>query len=177
MEILLEIVNKDLSDCEINLTHDEIKNIPKHKFKEMVKTFIEKASFTNLLEEKNKTSKGRNVEYNEFKMQHYLAPGNQIVINDMRKIFQLKIRDIPVRQNFPKAYNSMICPSSECDINETQQHLLDSNCWINEETAQSVNSNDLKYEDIYSNNVMNQFKVMSVIFQRIAVRDKHLRNE
>ena len=108
-----------------------MKSTPKKKFKEMVKKRSEIASFQSLLKEKEKLSKGKGLQYKEPNVQPYLWPGNNRSIDDMRKILQVRMRDISVRANFPNAYESTTCPSPECSLQETQQHIYSSGCWDN----------------------------------------------
>ena len=166
-----KLVNKDLLDCEINLTYDEIKRTSKRKFKEIVKHAIEKASFKNLQKDKNKLSKGKEIAYKYQKHQGYLIPGNNINIYDMRRIFQLRIRDISVRGNYPNSYPSTICPFPGCSKEETQVHLFYSNCWAKTNDLANVNERSVIYEDIFSDNVLKQYQVMSVIYAKLESRN------
>ena len=168
------IVKSDLKDCRINLTHEEIQNTSKRKFKEIVRESIRGAAFQKLLSEKINLSKGKDLQYEKLKTQSYLMPGRNININDMRRILQLRIRDAPVRENFKSAYRNTNCPSPECRSEESQLHLFNSSCWM--ENQLSTNSRT-KYEDIFGDNLTKQVEVMSVIYNKLATRDKHLRND
>ena len=79
----VKLVNKDLKDCNISLSYEDIQNTSKLKFKEIVKSTVQKASFRKLQEEKNKLSKGKDMKYEELKTQQYLMPGNYLNIQDM----------------------------------------------------------------------------------------------
>ena len=173
----VKFVKKDLLDCNINLTYNEIKSTPKKKFKEMIKHAIEKASFKNLEKEKSKLSKGKEISYKYQKDQSYLKPGNNITLSDMRRIFQLRIRDISVRGNYPKAHQSTTCPFPGCSNEETQSHLFYSNCWAKANDLAKVNERSVKYEDIFSDKVNKQFQVMSVIFTKLETRNLVICND
>ena len=136
----VNIVNKDLVDCKINLTYDQIKTLTKKKFKEIEKEAVRKASLQNLLNEKRMLSKGNDLKYEELKTQSYLLPGNNLSINDMRRILQIRIRDIPVRRNFPNAHKSQNCLFKGCTEEETQAHLFNSSCWTKERNITASNS-------------------------------------
>ena len=173
----VKLVNKDLLDCNINLTYDEIKSTPKKKFKEMIKHSIEKASFENLLKEKSKLRKGKEILYEHQKHQGYLKPGNNINIHDMRRIFQLRIRDVTVRGNFPKAYQSTVCLFPGCSSEETQFHLFYSNCWVETNDLANLQESSACYEDIFNNNVVKQLQVMSVIYRKPESRNLAICND
>ena len=82
-----------------------------------------KASYEKLLLEKEKLSKGKELHYKQLKTQPYLLPGNNLNINDKRKILQVRIRDAPVKDNYRNAYKSTVCSSPGCSSVETQVHL------------------------------------------------------
>ena len=80
----------------------------------------------------------------------------------------------PVRENFKSAYRNTNCLYPECRSEESQLHLFNSSCWM--ENQLSTNSRT-KYEDIFGDNLTKQVEVMSVIYNKLATRDKHLRND
>ena len=168
-------VNKDLAELEITMTYDEIKNVPKNKFKELVKEKTKKASFEKLLKDRGKLHKGREIEYEELETQGYLRPGNQLNIHEMRKILQIRIRDTSVRANYKNAHKNTTCPAPDCNYEETQKHLYSSNCWIKVKEGFPVSSNSSNYEDIFEQDVKKQFEVMSIIFQKLTQRDEVIR--
>ena len=173
----VNIVKKDLGDFNISLTYEEMKSIPKKKFKEMVKKRSEMASFERLLKEKEKVSKGKDLHYEELRLQDYLTPGNNLSISDMRKIFQVRKRDISVRANFPNAYKSTTCQSAGCDKKETQEHVYTSGCWNNSDDVIKVNSSSTQYKDVFTNNVQKRIEVTNIIFERISIRNKIIRTD
>ena len=56
----------------------------------------------------------------------------------MRKILKIHIRDTPVRANFGNAFTSNNCPSENCSEKDTQQHLIESSCWLKREKENAV---------------------------------------
>ena len=167
-------MNKDLKDCNISLLYEDIQNTTKLKFKEIVKSAVQKASFRKLQEEKNKLSKGKDMKYEEPKTQQYLMPGNCLNIQDMRRILQIRIRDSPVKSNYQTAFTDTSCPALGCKEKETQKHLFESSCWIRKEDLTSVHSNAVRYSDIFESSVQKQFEVMSIIFERLKARNQIL---
>ena len=162
----VQLVRKDLNDCHISLSSDEIRNLPKNKFKEFVKEKVEEAAFTELVKEKYKTSKGNLLKYDELKTQNYLLPGGNLNYMDMKRILQMRIRDTPVRSNFGNAFGSKKCPASECSEEETQEHLYSSSCWNDKEDKTTV-SNDTKYENVFEDDINKQFEVMTSFFHKL----------
>ena len=71
----VKTVKQDLKDLKIYLSFDEIRVLPKQIFKIMVKRTCKDACFQVLINEKQKLSKGREIEYDNFETQAYLKPG------------------------------------------------------------------------------------------------------
>ena len=78
-------VKKDfVTTCEeylkvlnIELTFEEISQMSKHKFKNLVKEKTTETGFKYLLEEKAKQSKILNLQYNKLEMQEYICEGSR----------------------------------------------------------------------------------------------------
>ena len=101
-----KLVQQDLEDLKINYSFEDIsKNFTKQNFKKIIRTECKQACFMSLLKEKNKLSKGKEIMYEEFKMQTYLKPGHNLTQHSARRIFSLRSRDLQIRGNFPNVYN------------------------------------------------------------------------
>ena len=102
-------------------------------------------------------------------MQNYFQPGHNLTINSMRRIFNIRSRDFPVKGNFPKHYYDLKCPMFSCQEPESQMHL-----W----SCQYLDSNNAlcqlstRYTDIFGNDVKKQELVMSIMFKRLEIRNK-----
>ena len=83
----------DLRALEINLSLEEIKNITKKQFKDILKQSINQKAFEYL--ENKRRSKGKEIRYTGLKMAEYLQPGYvNISLNEQRGIFSLRNRMI-----------------------------------------------------------------------------------
>ena len=72
----------------------------------------------------NSFSKGRELKYNELKIQNYLLP-NQLNIKQCKLLFSLRAQMIPVRCNYSHSYDSLTCPVCEDTAHQdTQSHIL-----------------------------------------------------
>ena len=67
-----EQVLLDISEIDLQLTMQEIKNLSKESFRAKVKKAIERAALIWLIEEKGKKSKVKNSDYDILKMQNFL---------------------------------------------------------------------------------------------------------
>ena len=66
-----------LKVLNINLTFEEISQMSKHKFKNLVKERTTEAGFQYLLEEKAKQTKILDLQYSKLKMQEYFCAENR----------------------------------------------------------------------------------------------------
>ena len=167
-------VEKDLKECGLQMSFYEFQMYSKSKFKEIERKACARACFSKLMSEKENLSKGKYLNYHESKMQNYLLPENKLDIHSMRKIMHMRLRDTNVRSNFPSSFSSTICPSSTpgCKDEESQQHVFicsyltqystDMNCII---------PNGFSYDDLYGRNVLKQYQVMEIFYNRLHVRD------
>ena len=158
------VVKEDLKELQINLSFEEIASISKKRFKEIVRNACKQACFLSLLSDKNKLSKGKEIEYSEFKTQKYLLPGTKMSTESIRWIFAIRSRDLPIRGNFPGAQSDNKCAIEQCpEQMESQYHLfvcpfLSSN--------NEIVSSDISYNDIFKNNVEKQHGVMKIMQSR-----------
>ena len=116
----------------------------KKSFKALVKESCHNASFTSLIKEKDSRSKGREIKYESLKTQGYLLPENGLNVEQMRRIYHVRCREIDLKANFPSASADSICPSSECSSEDSQSHLFKSKCFS--ENNEIMNNNIVHYE-------------------------------
>ena len=95
----------------------------------------------------------------------------------MRRIMKIRIRDIPVRGNFPNASKQTDCPASNCSSKETQIHLYESNCWTKNEENKTLSTTGANYSDIYGRYIQKQFEVMVIMFRKLEKRNIILRED
>ena len=60
------VVKEDLKELQINLSFEEIASISNKRFKEIVRNACKQACFSSLIRDKNKLSKGKEIEYSDF---------------------------------------------------------------------------------------------------------------
>ena len=88
----VQTVIRDLEDLGINKSFSEIASIGKQHFKKLVKQSCENACFYQLIEEKQKLSKGKDISYSSFRTQPYLMSESGLSIETMRRIYHTKCR-------------------------------------------------------------------------------------
>ena len=130
----------DLSELKIKKTLNEIKQMPRIKFKNLIKIRIE----TNALEylQNKRGSKGKEIEFTSLEMSEYLLPYNSIMsIEEKREMFALRNRMTNIPINFGNKEEKCICGSLE-----TMSHIY---------SCESINQTKIKtnYEHIYNGNL------------------------
>ena len=167
-------VKQDMTELEINLTYDQIKQASKNEFKKFVKETIKKKAFEFLMKKKGTHSKMNELQYNELKLQSYLKPNMKLTSSETNFALSLRMRMLRVKDNFKTAYPADQLQCRLCKDNtsvEDQRHLLH---------CTSINGNSLSlqnatnYEDLFSGDgtktveVIRRMKVCYNQFQKLS---------
>ena len=142
----------------------------KQKFKALVKSSCERACFLYLLNENQKLSKGKELNYTKLETQSYLNPGSGISVDSMRKIYHIRCREVFVKCNFPSAFSDKKCLAPHVEIDE-QSHVYSCSFFT---YPNEIISASISYEDIFGRNVEKQIEVMNIFYSRLEVRKSYL---
>ena len=107
---------KDLSELEIFETFDEIRKMPRNKFKKLIKDRIQVKALEYLLAKQG--SKGKEIKFTTLEMSEYLLPYSILNIEDKRKMFALRNRMTQIPYNYGKKEEKCVCGTVE-----TMQHI------------------------------------------------------
>ena len=110
-----EQVLLDISEIDLQLTMQEIKNLSKESFRAKVKKAIERAALIWLIEEKGKKSKVKSLNYDVLKMQNFLE-GSELETAEKKFLFQMRSRMLNVKCNFKNNHSDLSCPL--CSLKE-----------------------------------------------------------
>ena len=92
-------------------------------------------------------------------MAEYLTPGYEnITIKDQRNIFAMRNRMVAIKENFKNGKQAEKCP---CGLLENMKHIYTCT-FLNKE-----HKIDIKYEEIFKENVQKQLKVSKIFFSKI----------
>ena len=125
-----ELVKDDLHSISVCMDMQEISNMGKEAFKNIVKQKVKKAAHHYLVEKKAKHSKVRNLEYINFETQPYLISP---LFNDKETSMLAALRSrthSSFKVNFRHLYGGMVdCPlkcwsPNEIHPEDSQEHLL-----------------------------------------------------
>ena len=141
----------------------------KGNFKALVKKSVKEACFRHLCSEKIRLSKGKEIKYDSFDLQPYFKPENALSIDNMRKIYHIRTREIYIKANFPSAFKDTNCLIPSCTDRDEQTHIFNSSCFseVNE-----LAKDNIEYTSIFGQNVSDQMRVMNILFGKLERRMK-----
>ena len=145
----VKTINKDLEDLEINLSLNEIQNLSKSAFKNIVKEKSRQKAFQYLTEIKNSHSKSKELVYHELSLQDYLKPGNELSIQDKKFIFAARSNMLELNANFKNGKSDISCRVCGMD-EENQRHLM--KCSALSDGSLLLNNDPCDYQDINGRN-------------------------
>ena len=137
----------DLKDLGVNETLEEIKNMNKNKFRNMLKERIKERALEYLTGKQGK--KGRDMKYLSIEMSEYLHPSNSnLTLEEKRRMFEIKNKMLDISTNFPTKYPNNKCVCGEI---ETMEHIYQ--CGLFGLLP------EISYEKIYNGSIQEQIKV------------------
>ena len=142
-------IEKDLSDCEINMSEEDISKMSWQRFKNLVKQRLKVNASIFLCSLKEQHSKLQNL--NSYSFQDYLQT-NELSIEQKKLLFSLRCRMTPTKSNYKNNFKeNMSCRICQVeDSIESDQHLLTCRQVISV-LKDSTNILKVKYEDIFDN--------------------------
>ena len=100
---------EDIVKLDINLAFEEIGNLSKEAFKELVKTKVRTSAFSDLLNLQKSHSKGKEIVFKQFSLQEYLLPRNSLTNKEKSFVFRARSRTLDLRCNFKLAQSTLQC--------------------------------------------------------------------
>ena len=155
---------EDLKDLKIEMTFEDIKNISKNKFCQLIKKAIQIRALEYLLGKQGK--KGQEIKYEALEMAEYLMPNcENISLEEQRSIFAMRNNMVMIPSNFPRGSEIEKCP---CGQTENMKHIYSCKLWTTE-----IVTDKPKYENIFSANVSKQVKVNKYFVINYKTREKY----
>ena len=93
-------VKDDIIKMDIHLSFDEIEEMSKEAFKDLVRTRVRTKAFSELLNRQNSHSKGREIIFKQFSLQEYLMSGNSLSNKEKFFVFKARSRTLDLKCNF-----------------------------------------------------------------------------
>ena len=150
---------KDLLYLEISETLEEIKIMPRNKFKNLVKNRIQIKALEYL--QTKRGSKGEEIEYKNLEMSEFLLPFNsELNIEEKQKLFEIRNRMTNIPSNFGKKEEKC-----RCGAIESMQHIY---------SCELLNENqiEISYDKLHNGNLKSQIKVFRRMKENLEIRNK-----
>ena len=139
----------------------DVQEIQVKKYKQIVKTQIDKLALEYLNRKKNKHKKVKKLRHDKIQMAEYLEPNNhKIKINEAQLLFKLKSKMTNVKTNYSGSFkdnlNCDLCQNEGKKRRDTQKHTLICPV-INRDNVENNYSN---YKSIRKGDIIDQLKVV-----------------
>ena len=158
-------IQNDLSECNINLSEEEITNMKKETFKTLVKQKIKLLSKEYLISLRNKHTKSKDLLL-ENNIKGY-SISEQLTIEDKQLLFALKTRAVDVKTNYKSMYSNLQCRlCNSLEQEESEIHVMQCNKIISDESLKKP-IETISYSDIFGNmkQQISAVKILKKIFK------------
>ena len=130
-----EQVKNDMRDLEIRLDLEEIETYSADEFKSLVKKKVDKFTFKELVDAKNKHRKMETLEYKEFKTQNYITL-EEMKPETVKEIFKFRVKMADFKYNFKGKYKEDLrCPLCRNHIDKQDEIV---NCSVLKNTFNNL---------------------------------------
>merc|ERR1711954_230990 len=80
-------------------------------------------------------------------------------------------RELPVKANFPSAYDNILCFYPACTSEDSQKHIFESECFS---SGNEIGKENTNYSEIFSGNVRSRVSVMNILFSKLKERERYM---
>ena len=171
-----EMVSEDKALIDLNMSEIEIESTKKERFKNIVKQKIRKASFQYLSNLKANHSKMSGITYKTNEISSYLKSP---LFNSVSRKLLLALRTRTVeglRADFKGMYPDTTCPLG-CGQEDTLPNILTCSVLKLQHTSNDITGRNIKYEDVFSHDVVTQKQVTELYSQLLDVRTKLMESQ
>ena len=164
-----KLVDEDKEQIGLAMSDTEIKCMSKANFKKIVKSKIRQAAFQHLESLKQQHSKMDGIRYEKFAKAEYLS--SPLFNCESRKLLlALRTRTVNgIKNDFRGMYPDVTCPL-QCGEDDTLQHILECVILKSHHTNNMLSYGDMKYQDVFSADVVKQKQVTELYRQLLDVR-------
>ena len=122
----------------------------------------------NYWKKRSHLSKGKEIIYNELKTQIYLKSGHGLSADKVKRIYALRTRALPLKCNSPSQYSDRLCLHKDCSDEDNEPHIYMCQFLTDGNEVTGTNSD---FNQIYSNNIETQIRIMERFFERYNRRN------
>ena len=156
---------KDLKELRIDKSFEQIKEMTKSKYNNLLKKMINENALDYLT--KKKGAKGKEITYKNIEMAEYLQPYSKISVIEKRKLFEIRNKMTNIPNNYKSRNQKIKC---WCGEDEEIEHIY---------SGKILNKNEkieIKYEEMYRNNLKKQMQILRILEKNLE-RRKSMNNE
>ena len=171
-----ELVEKDKEVLGLQLSDNDISKMTKPTFRKVIKSKTKEAAFTYLKSIKEGHSKMDGLRYDALEKAAYLS--SPIFDSESRRLLlALRTRTVNgIKNDFRGAFVDIKCPL-KCGEDDTLQHLLECNVIKIHHKSSDIAHSDIKYQDVFSEDVVKQKQVTELYQQLLKTRTILLESE
>ena len=164
-------VLSDLKELSLNLTFEDIKQMKKSLYMNMIKRKVDHKALNELDRKKQSHTKVKDLKHPVLKMQKYLAPnGNNIKQDDCQLIFKLRCRVTDTKMNMKGIYDTYECEACGKE-SESQEHILQCNV-ILQMNKEYDKMKIPEYEKLLDGNVDEQLILSKIFSSNMKIMEK-----
>ena len=161
----------DLNELNWDITIEDIQQMKKKRFLNIVKRKVQNKSFKDLLKIKEKHSKVKSIKHKMLQMQNYLLPNKlNMKIEDSQLIFKLRCKVTETKINLKGMYDDHGCIACSKE-NESQEHILQCNEILQLNNEYEINEIP-KYEKLQNGDVSDQLLISKIFTSNMKVLEK-----
>ena len=169
------LVMADAADVNLNIDEEQISTMKEETYKDNVKCKVREAAFAYLKQKQIGHSKMDNLSYEKLKISKYM---NNPIFNSqsVQMLFALRTRTVRnIKTDFPGMFPDVVCPLGCAHIDSLPNILV---CPVLQANIQTNNLviEAVKYQDIFSPDIVKQRQVTELYTQCLEIRDKILKS-
>ena len=150
----------------MDLNFNEIRDLSKDAFKDLVKKHVRATAFEELKETQKTHSKSKKIEYNEMKMQEYLTANSGMTKQEKAFAFSARAQMLDVKHNFKFGKLNLNC-SLSCDTAEDQDHSLRCPVLREKDEKEMIN-----YTNIYTQDHIKVTQITQILMRKFELFTK-----
>ena len=163
-------VLKDIEELELNVTFEEIKQMSKQGWKNMVKASIKDKTFQTLEAVKQNHSKVRKLKHEKLELQSYFKPNKQVCSKeDIEMIFKLRSNMTNVKMNSKYLHETYECTMCSIEEESSEHIYLCNEIW----NIKGKNKENIpNYESILNGSMKQKIEIAKIFNENMKILEK-----
>ena len=154
----------DINKLNMDLNFNEIRDLSKDAFKDLVKKRVRATAFEELKETQKTHSKSKKIEYNEMKMQEYLTANSGMTKQEKAFAFSARAQMLDVKHNFKVGKPNLNCSLGCNNAEEDQDHILRCPVLREKDEKEMIN-----YTNIYTQDHIKVTQITQILMRKFEL--------